>query len=165
MRQDSSESRPLEVEDGHGHRREGLVKRVDREKNGGELSSRDDNRKNQDGNSCEIEEKEVSIEQIFDDKKVPPWWEQITFRAMFLSMLLGSMFCIIVMKLSLTTGVIPSLNVAAGLLGFFFIKTWTKFLEKFGLLKTPFTRQENTVIQTCVVACYGLAFSGMYESV
>eukprot|EP00253_Pinus_taeda_P031056 PITA_31056 len=164
MRHDSPESRPFDVEDGHGHRREGLVKRVDHEKNGGELSSGDANRQNQDGNSCEIEEKEVSIEQIFDDKKVPPWWEQITFRAMFLSMLLGIMFCIIVMKLSLTTGVIPSLNVAAGLLGFFFIKAWTKFLEKFGLLKTPFTRQENTVIQTCVVACYGLAFSGGFGS-
>jgi hypothetical protein len=65
------------------------------------------------------------------------------------------------MKLNLTTGIIPSLNVSAGLLGFFFIKTWTKFLEKSGLLKQPFTRQENTVIQTCVVASSGIAFSGI----
>jgi uncharacterized oligopeptide transporter (OPT) family protein len=134
-------------------------------KNGEELSSGDANWQEKDGTPGKIEEKELSIEQIFDNKKVPPWWEQITFRAMFVSMLLGIMFCIIVMKLNLTTGIIPSLNVSAGLLGFFFIKTWTKFLEKFGLLKTPFTRQENTVIQTCVVACYGIAFSGMYESV
>eukprot|EP00253_Pinus_taeda_P000745 PITA_00745 len=159
MDQYSCESRSLEVEDGHVNGREGLVKRVDDVKNE-ELISGDANWESKDGTSKKIEKKELSIEQIFYDKKVPPWWEQITFRAMFLSMLMGIMFCIIVIKLILTTAIIPSLNVAAGLLGYFFIKTWTKFLDKFGLLKTPFTRQENTVIQTCVVACYGIAFSG-----
>ncbi|KAI8032922.1 putative metal-nicotianamine transporter YSL7 [Camellia lanceoleosa] len=74
------------------------------------------------------------------------------------------MFTFIVMKLNLTTGIIPSLNVSAGLLGFFFVKTWTKFLEKSGLLRQPFTRQENTVIQTCVVAASGIAFSGGFGS-
>ncbi|XP_043715770.1 probable metal-nicotianamine transporter YSL7 [Telopea speciosissima] len=68
------------------------------------------------------------------------------------------------MKLNLTTGIIPSLNVSAGLLGFFFVKTWTKLLQKFGFLKQPFTRQENTVIQTCVVASSGIAFSGGFGS-
>ncbi|CBI35280.3 unnamed protein product, partial [Vitis vinifera] len=68
------------------------------------------------------------------------------------------------MKLNLTTGIIPSLNVSAGLLGFFFVSVWTKFLDKSGLLKQPFTRQENTVIQTCVVASSGIAFSGGFGS-
>lgn len=165
MDQLSSESRSLEVEEGHGHGRDngGLVKRVHHASNGEELSS-GEAWQDQDGTPGQIEEKGLSIEQIFDIKKVPPWWEQITFRGIFVSMLLGIMFCIIVMKLNLTTGIIPSLNVSAGLLGFFFIKTWTKFLEKFGLLNTPFTRQENTVIQTCVVACYGIAFSGGFGS-
>ncbi|XP_057857692.2 probable metal-nicotianamine transporter YSL12 isoform X1 [Cryptomeria japonica] len=108
----------------------------------------------------EEDEKDLSVEKLFESKKVPPWWEQITFRGMFVSMLMGIMFSIIVMKLNLTTGIIPSLNVSAGLIGFFFMRTWTKMLDKVGLLKTPFTRQENTVIQTCVVACYGIAFSG-----
>ncbi|MFS7944261.1 putative oligopeptide transporter, OPT superfamily [Helianthus anomalus] len=74
------------------------------------------------------------------------------------------MFSFIVMKLNLTTGIIPSLNVAAGLLGFFFVKTWTKVLERCGMLKHPFTRQENTVIQTCVVAISGIAYSSQYIS-
>ncbi|KAG6495293.1 hypothetical protein ZIOFF_043087 [Zingiber officinale] len=74
------------------------------------------------------------------------------------------MFSVIVMKLNLTTGIIPSLNVAAGLLGFFFVKLWTKALEHIGLLHTPFMRQENTVIQTCVVVAYGLTFSGGFGS-
>ncbi|CBI27129.3 unnamed protein product, partial [Vitis vinifera] len=68
------------------------------------------------------------------------------------------------MKLNLTTGIIPSLNVSAGLLGFFFVKSWAKFMEKSGMLKQPFTRQENTVIQTCVVATSGIAFSGGFGS-
>ncbi|XP_038982835.1 probable metal-nicotianamine transporter YSL12 [Phoenix dactylifera] len=106
------------------------------------------------------EEKAMSIERAFEGKRVPTWREQLTLRALVVSFFLSVMLSIIVTKLNLTTGIIPSLNVAAGLLGFFFIKTWTKALEKTGLLRLPFTRQENTVIQTCCVAAYGIAFSG-----
>lgn len=91
---------------------------------------------------------------------VPEWKDQITIRGLSVSALLGTLFCVITHKLNLTVGIIPSLNVAAGLLGFFFVKSWTSFLSKLGFSVQPFTRQENTVIQTCVVACYGLAFSG-----
>ncbi|KAL9331201.1 hypothetical protein ACSQ67_000811 [Phaseolus vulgaris] len=92
-------------------------------------------------------------------EEVPEWKEQITIRGLVVSAVLGTLFCIITHKLNLTVGIIPSLNVAAGLLGFFFVRTWTSFLTKMGFFAKPFTRQENTVIQTCVVACYGLAFS------
>lgn len=113
----------------------------------------------------EDEVKEVqSIEMIFKDTKVPSWQSQLTVRAFVVSFVLGILFTFIVMKLNLTSGIIPSLNVSAGLLGFFFVKTWTKFLDKSGLLKQPFTRQENTVIQTCVVATSGIAFSGGFGS-
>ncbi|KAG0485807.1 hypothetical protein HPP92_009886 [Vanilla planifolia] len=97
-------------------------------------------------------------------EKIPPWREQITVRGLVVSALLGCLFCIITHKLNLTVGVIPSLNVAAGLLGFFLVRSWTGLLEKLGFQISPFTRQENTVIQTCVVACYGLAFSGGFGS-
>ncbi|RRT39721.1 hypothetical protein B296_00023503 [Ensete ventricosum] len=90
----------------------------------------------------------------------PPWREQLTVRAMAVSFALSVMFSVIVMKLNLTTGIIPSLNIAAGLLGFFLVKLWTTALEHVGLLRTPFTRQENAVIQTCVIAAYGIVFSG-----
>lgn len=99
----------------------------------------------------------VTLDQ---DEHVPEWKEQITIRGLVVSALLGTLFCIITHKLNLTVGIIPSLNVAAGLLGFFFVKSWTGFLSKLGFTVKPFTKQENTVIQTCVVACYGLAFSG-----
>uniref|UniRef100_A0A161ZK14 Uncharacterized protein n=1 Tax=Daucus carota subsp. sativus TaxID=79200 RepID=A0A161ZK14_DAUCS len=113
----------------------------------------------------ESEKKEVlSIEMIFKDKEVPTWRSQLTIRAFVVSFVLGILFSVIVMKLNLTSGIIPSLNVSAGLLGFFFIKVWTAFLDRSGLLKVPFTRQENTVIQTCVVATSGIAFSGGFGS-
>lgn len=109
-------------------------------------------------------EEELSVERIFEKQTVPSWKEQLTVRAFFISLVLSVLFSVIVMKLNLTTGIIPSLNVSAGLLGFFFVRTWTKFLDRCGLLKQPFTRQENTVIQTCVVASSGIAFSGGFGS-
>ncbi|XP_059669962.1 probable metal-nicotianamine transporter YSL6 [Cornus florida] len=93
-------------------------------------------------------------------EEIPDWKDQITIRGLVVSALLGTLFCIITNKLNLTAGIIPTLNVAAGLLGFFFVKSWTGFLSKLGFSIQPFTKQENTVIQTCVVACYGIAFSG-----
>ncbi|URD78817.1 OPT oligopeptide transporter protein [Musa troglodytarum] len=102
----------------------------------------------------------TAVERAFEWQRVPPLREQLTARALAVSFLLPVMFSVIVMKLNLTTGIIPSLNVAAGLLGFFFVKLWTRALEHAGLLRTPFTRQENTVIQASVTAAYGLAFSG-----
>jgi hypothetical protein len=104
---------------------------------------------------------DVDVDVDVDDKdQIPAWWEQVTLRGLVVSAIIGSVFCVITHKLNLTVGVIPSLNVAAGLLGFFFVKSWTSALGSFGFSASPFTRQENTVIQTCVVACYGIAFSG-----
>lgn len=117
------------------------------------------------GTEVTAEISEVLLSPVAAEKaaeKIPPWREQITIRGLLVSALLGTLFCIITHKLNLTVGVIPSLNVAAGLLGFFFIKSWTEFSSRIGLFAKPFTRQENTVIQTCVVACYGLAFSGKW---
>ncbi|AQK53798.1 putative metal-nicotianamine transporter YSL14 [Zea mays] len=107
---------------------------------------------------------QASVERVFADKAVPSWREQLTLRAFVVSALLAVMFSVIVMKLNLTTGIIPSLNVSAGLLGFFFVRMWTAAAERMGFLRQPFTRQENTVIQTCVVSAYGIAFSGGFGS-
>jgi hypothetical protein len=112
------------------------------------------------GEGGNAEEGTVSVEQAFAGQPVPSWREQLTVRAFVVGALLSILFSVIVMKLNLTTGVIPSLNVSASLLSFFLVRLWTKAIESLGLLKQPFTRQENTVIQTCVVSAYGLAFSG-----
>ncbi|KAI3813715.1 hypothetical protein L1987_18446 [Smallanthus sonchifolius] len=131
----------------------------------GGRTSEDVQNSESDGKGSKAEAGEMeTIERIFERKEVPSWQNQLTVRAFVVSFLLGILFTFIVMKLNLTTGIIPSLNVSAGLLGFFFVKTWTKFLNKSGMLKQPFTRQENTVIQTCVVATSGIAFSGGFGS-
>lgn len=130
------------------------------------INDNDNNDPNQKNKKKKEEEEEeaLSVERIFESQPVPSWRNQLTVRAFVVSFVLSILFTFIVMKLNLTTGIIPSLNVSAGLLGFFFVKVWTKFLDKSGLLKQPFTRQENTVIQTCVVASSGIAFSGGFGS-
>lgn len=99
-----------------------------------------------------------------DVKRITPWSKQITVRGIFASIAIGIIYSVIVMKLNLTTGLVPNLNVSAALLAFVFIRTWTKLLHKAGIVTTPFTRQENTIIQTCAVACYSIAFGGGFGS-
>ncbi|GJX11871.1 probable metal-nicotianamine transporter YSL6 [Tanacetum coccineum] len=72
-----------------------------------------------------------------DLESIPEWKDQITLRGLIVSALLGTYF--------------PSWYYES------FEKGWYVVVK-------PFTRQENTVIQTCVVACYGLAFSGGFGS-
>lgn len=111
-----------------------------------------------------VNDDHVGLEDAFMLVDIPRWQDQLTPRGLFVSFVLGTLFCIITHKLNLTVGVIPSLNISAGLLGVFFIRLWALVSSKLGFFTTPFTRQENTVIQTCVVACYGLAFSGGFGS-
>ncbi|KAB2089442.1 hypothetical protein ES319_A03G061800v1 [Gossypium barbadense] len=97
-------------------------------------------------------------------KRIAPWMKQITIRGLVASLLIGIIYSVIVMKLNLTTGLVPNLNVSAALLAFVFIRSWTKLLQKAGIVSTPFTRQENTIIQTCAVACYSIAVGGGFGS-
>ncbi|MBA0735601.1 hypothetical protein Gogos_019436 [Gossypium gossypioides] len=97
-------------------------------------------------------------------KRIAPWMKQITIRGLVASLLIGIIYSVIVMKLNLTTGLVPNLNVSAALLAFVFIRSWTKLLQKAGIVSTPFTRQENTIIQTCSVACYSIAVGGGFGS-
>ena len=102
----------------------------------------------------------LSVEQAFADQPVPSWREQLTVRAFVVGALLSVVFNVILMKIDLTTGINPSLNVCASLLSYFLLRTWTRAIGCMGLLKQPFTRQENTMIQTCVVSAYGITFTG-----
>jgi OPT oligopeptide transporter protein len=94
------------------------------------------------------------------EQPIPQWTEQLTVRGLVASFLIGTMYSIIIMKLNLTTGLSPTLNVSAALLSFFFLKAWTKILSQLGWKTMPFTKQENTVVQTCAVACYSISVAG-----
>ncbi|KAM7274220.1 hypothetical protein ACFE04_028884 [Oxalis oulophora] len=103
-------------------------------------------------------------EEVPDDedskRTLMPWKSQITIRSLVASVFIGIIYSIVSMKLGLTTGLIPNLNVSAALLGYVFLKTWTTVLQKLGIKTAPFTKQENTMVQTCAVACYAIAFGG-----
>ncbi|XP_057950789.1 metal-nicotianamine transporter YSL3 [Malania oleifera] len=99
-----------------------------------------------------------------DFRRIEPWTKQITIRGLVASIVIGIIYSIIVMKLNLTTGLVPNLNVSAALLAFVFLRTWTKLLHRAGIVSAPFTRQENTIIQTCAVACYSIAVGGGFGS-
>ncbi|KDP30688.1 hypothetical protein JCGZ_16395 [Jatropha curcas] len=99
-----------------------------------------------------------------DVTRIAPWTKQITIRGVIASLAIGIIYSVIVMKLNLTTGLVPNLNVSAALLAFVFIRSWTKLLDKAGIVSNPFTRQENTIIQTCAVACYSIAVGGGFGS-
>ncbi|XP_060196741.1 metal-nicotianamine transporter YSL3-like isoform X2 [Lycium barbarum] len=108
------------------------------------------------------EEREDNMEE--EVKRIPPWTKHITIRGIVASLLIGIIYSVIVMKLNLTTGLVPNLNVSAALLAYVFIKSWTKLLQKANFVSTPFTRQENTIIQTCAVACYSISVGGGFGS-
>ncbi|CAN6279378.1 unnamed protein product [Urochloa humidicola] len=93
-----------------------------------------------------------------EDESVPPWREQVTVRGLVAALLIGFVYTVIVLKLALTTGIVPTLNVSAALLAFLALRGWTRALGRLrlglggGAAPRPFTRQENTVVQTCAVA-------------
>ncbi|EYU19676.1 hypothetical protein ABFS82_06G098300 [Erythranthe guttata] len=112
----------------------------------------------------DVEETRDHHHHHVETKTIPPWKEQITVRGIVASLIIGIIYSIIVMKLNLTTGLVPNLNVSAALLAYVFITSWTKILVKANIVTTPFTRQENTIIQTCTVACYSIAVGGGFGS-
>ncbi|PKA50242.1 putative metal-nicotianamine transporter YSL9 [Apostasia shenzhenica] len=99
-----------------------------------------------------------------DPQRIPHWRKQLTVRGVFASAAVGLLYSVIVMKLNLTTGLVPTLNVSAALLTFVLLKAWTKLLPKVGVVPTPLTRQESTVAQTCAVAAYTIAYGGGFGS-
>ncbi|KAJ6764706.1 METAL-NICOTIANAMINE TRANSPORTER YSL3 [Salix koriyanagi] len=109
---------------------------------------------------AEGEDTEEVRDEPEDIKRIAPWTKQITARGIVASVAIGIIYSVIVMKLNLTTGLVPNLNVSAALLAFVFLRTWTKLLSKAGIVTSPFTRQENTIVQTCAVACYSIVVGG-----
>ncbi|KAG2652730.1 iron-phytosiderophore transporter yellow stripe 1 [Panicum virgatum] len=120
----------------------------------------------------EIEKHEPAPEDMESDpaaaaaekEQVMPWREQVTLRGMVAALLIGFMYTVIVMKIALTTGLVPTLNVSAALIAFLALRGWTRVLRRLGVAHRPFTRQENCVVETCAVACYTIAFGGGFGS-
>ncbi|KVH99587.1 Oligopeptide transporter OPT superfamily [Cynara cardunculus var. scolymus] len=101
----------------------------------------------------EIEKKNDDPDHLQVSKRLQPWTKQITIRGVIASIIVGSIYTVIGMKLNLTTRMTPNLNVSAALLGF-----------KSRIFTVPFTRHENTMTQTCSVASYTIAIKGGFGS-
>ena len=82
----------------------------------------------------DLDEEEEQNSNKDNAEVIPKWWEQITLRGLVVSAFLGAIFCVITHKLNFTVDIIPSLNVAAGLLGFFSVKGWTRVMSRRGFL-------------------------------
>jgi hypothetical protein len=106
------------------------------------------------------DDEQPSVEVAFAGQTPPPWWRQVTARSVAASVVLGTVLTFMSMRIGLTAGVGPAFNIVASLLGFFVIKSWTRLLARFGVASQPFTRQENVVLQTCIISCATLSFYG-----
>jgi heme/copper-type cytochrome/quinol oxidase subunit 4 len=103
----------------------------------------------------------ISTEHAFEAEPVPSLSETITPRSMVVSFILSVTLSIVAMKVTLSSGFIPSFSIPAGLLGFCVSRASIRILDYFAVAQLPFTRQENTIIQTCVVACTSITFTGI----
>ncbi|TVU30462.1 hypothetical protein EJB05_22087 [Eragrostis curvula] len=102
----------------------------------------------------------ISTERAYEGEPIPSLSETITPRSLMVSLILGTTLSVVAMEVSLNSGILPSLSAPAGLLGFFFSHAWIRILDFFKVSHMPFTRQENTVVQTCIIACCAITYSG-----
>jgi hypothetical protein len=117
------------------------------------------------GRDKEHEHDEASVEALFAGQSPAPWWRQVTVRSVTASVFIGTVFSFMAMRMGLTIGLVPSFNMSASLVSFFVISSWTRLLlGRCGVATQPFTRQENVVVQTCVIACATLALYGGFTS-
>ena len=70
-------------------------------------------------------------------------------RSVVLGAIFGAVFSIIVHKLNLTSGVIPSMGMAMALINFFTVQTWNAALRALRINTLPFTPQARCVTVPC----------------
>ncbi|KAK9831441.1 hypothetical protein WJX81_005019 [Elliptochloris bilobata] len=94
-------------------------------------------------------------------RELPTWQEQLTFRMFGWSVVVGVPFTVIVLKLSLTAGIIPGMAIPIAMIGWVTLMWWVRAAQRCGFRGVrPFTVMENTLFQTCCGSISGLAFTG-----
>ena len=80
---------------------------------------------------------------------LPNWRSQITIRGVLVAILVGTVLTFISMRLNLMTSpIFPSFAVPSALMAYVVMKVWTRIFSQV----LPFTKQENTIIQTMAVS-------------
>lgn len=108
------------------------------------------------------QDQEPSVEAVFAGQPLPPWWRQVTARSVAVSVVVGTVLSFMSMRIGLTAGIVPSFNMSASLISFCVVKSWTRLMDRCGVASQPFTRQENVVVQTCIISCATLSLYGTY---
>ncbi|KAJ1262255.1 hypothetical protein BS78_09G092800 [Paspalum vaginatum] len=107
-----------------------------------------------------IGESSPSVERGFEGQPYPGFWEQVTLRSMAIAVVLAAIFSLVTLRIYMTVGVVGALNMPANVLSFFSVKSLVTLQRHYGITATPFTRQENIFLQTCVITCVNIAISG-----
>ena len=101
-----------------------------------------------------------SVERVFETQQLPGTWGQVTFRSMAISVVLGTVFGFVGLRIMMKAGIIQALNMPINVLSFFFLKWLINLLRACGFSTLPFSRQENVLILTTVTTCLNVAISG-----
>jgi hypothetical protein len=102
----------------------------------------------------------TSVERVFETQALPGTWGQVTFRSMAISVVLGTVFGFVGLRIMMKAGIIQALNLPINVLSFFFLKWFINLLRACGFTTLPFSRQENVLILTTVTTCLNVAISG-----
>ncbi|CAM0957268.1 unnamed protein product [Alopecurus aequalis] len=105
-----------------------------------------------------------SVERVFESQQVPGLWGQVTFRSMAISVVLGTVFGFVGLRIMMKAGILQALNMPINVLSFFFLKWVINLLRACGFNTLPFSRQENVVILTTVTTCLNVAMSGGFAN-
>uniref|UniRef100_A0A0D9WED8 Uncharacterized protein n=1 Tax=Leersia perrieri TaxID=77586 RepID=A0A0D9WED8_9ORYZ len=106
----------------------------------------------------------TSVEAVFEKQPLPEFGELVTLRSMAVSVVLSIVFCFVGMKIQMSAGIVPALNMPASILSFFLLKWLIRLLQRCGFAMLPFTRQENMFLLTCVITCLNLSLTSGFAT-
>ncbi|KAE8795177.1 putative metal-nicotianamine transporter YSL3 [Hordeum vulgare] len=102
-----------------------------------------------------------SVERVFESQPpLPGTWGQVTLRSMAISVVLGTVFGFVGLRIMMKAGIIQALNLPINVLSFFFLKWLINLQRAAGFTTLPFSRQENVLILTTVTTCLNTAICG-----
>ena len=94
-------------------------------------------------------------------RELPTWQEQLTLRMFMLSFVVGVPFTVIILKLSLTAGIIPGMAIPIAMIGWVTLMWWVRVAQRCGFRGTrPFTVMVRPCLSAPVAAATPLCRAG-----
>ncbi|TVU18554.1 hypothetical protein EJB05_34660 [Eragrostis curvula] len=105
-----------------------------------------------------------SVERAFEGQPERGFLGHVTLRALIVSAVLAVIFCFIDLRIHMTAGIVPSMNMPITVLSFFYLKWLVSLMKRCGIAAQSFTRQENTFVVTAVNGCVNVALTGGFAT-